>query len=72
MRSNAQSRCQAFKARLKAKALREEMAKLEELQREEEKIIQQEMRRDAEQRLRAEKTGGRASAKTTSTASSAS
>ena len=45
----------AFKARLKAKALSAEMAKLEELQREEEKIIADEMRREAEQRLRADK-----------------
>ncbi|MDP9133273.1 MAG: hypothetical protein M3N56_00405, partial [Actinomycetota bacterium] len=45
----------AFKTRLKAKALREEMAKLEELQREEEKIIQEEMRREAEERRLLEK-----------------
>ena len=42
----------AFKTRLKARALRVEMAKLEELQRQEEKIIQQEMLREAEQRRR--------------------
>ena len=45
----------AFKTRLKARALREEMAKLEELQRQEEKIIQQEMLREAEERRRVEK-----------------
>jgi hypothetical protein len=45
----------AFKARLKAKALREEMARLEELQREEERLIAEEMKREAEERREAEK-----------------
>jgi hypothetical protein len=45
----------AFKKRLRARALREEMAKLEELQREEEKIIAEEVGRAAEQRRQVEK-----------------
>ena len=42
----------AFKTRLKARALREEMAKLEQLQREEQRIIEEELRRQEEDRLR--------------------